>query len=659
MGDKVAKLLGGSRRSFPAGIRHDRQTYADTSSSGAARAWRPSGSSTASSTSCCGGSPRHLAIVQSVPGLAGAAGERVLARGRPVRGRDRRAGFCRGRAPSAVRGDADRRAAVDECRRADLRAAAPAVARGSDSGNLAFLSLRVDRRRCALAGPLRARLRRHPVSDRAHLEDCLTLTYALPPRVLRRFCRRDSSSRPSAATASSPSRWSRRDRCARRRCPTRSDSDFFLAGYRVFTHGSARRRTHAARPAHPAQRRRPPVDGRRRQSVHALQLSPLRRRGRSPRRSHHACASRRADDSGDLDVTADLTMPRCRPDRRFAPLREARRFAGPLPFTFDYEPETASPSSRSRRRATTWRPAPVRSTCGTSPSSTSRSSAGARRSSPRRFMSPTSTTAGSAASATRLGEPARRWHDDARRRVRSSASTGRSTQASQQPRSRSSRWRSDRHGASRSSRRAHRRDRTDRLWIVASLVASWIVYDRSPLMRWEWIRRALGFAPRRLDQHPCRARRIDAGAAAPVRPGSRPGLRHLRPGRDDGAVDRARQRRLARSPAPPSRRLSPPAGGDRHRRRRPAAALGARAAHRRDARAPCSPSCVASSAPAARVVVAEHLRDWANFAGVRARLPAFSFAAHLDALLRAEPFADSHGVSVTPFVRVFVLRRLP
>ena len=33
------------------------------------------------------------------------------------------------------------------------------------------------------------------------------------------------------------------------------------------------------------------------------------------------------------------------------------------------------------------------------------------------------------------------------------------------------------------------------LWIASSLIASWIVYDRSPLMRWEWIDQALGFTP--------------------------------------------------------------------------------------------------------------------------------------------------------------------
>src|SRR5712691_11413851 len=32
-------------------------------------------------------------------------------------------------------------------------------------------------------------------------------------------------------------------------------------------------------------------------------------------------------------------------------------------------------------------------------------------------------------------------------------------------------------------------------WAAASLIASWIVYDRSPLMRWDWLPRALGFQP--------------------------------------------------------------------------------------------------------------------------------------------------------------------
>src|SRR5689334_21697633 len=34
------------------------------------------------------------------------------------------------------------------------------------------------------------------------------------------------------------------------------------------------------------------------------------------------------------------------------------------------------------------------------------------------------------------------------------------------------------------------------LWIVATLAASWIIYDWSPLATWQWIRDALGFRPR-------------------------------------------------------------------------------------------------------------------------------------------------------------------
>jgi len=34
------------------------------------------------------------------------------------------------------------------------------------------------------------------------------------------------------------------------------------------------------------------------------------------------------------------------------------------------------------------------------------------------------------------------------------------------------------------------------MWLVSSLAASWIVYDRSRLMEWDWVLQALGFNPR-------------------------------------------------------------------------------------------------------------------------------------------------------------------
>jgi hypothetical protein len=65
-----------------------------------------------------------------------------------------------------------------------------------------------------------------------------------------------------------------------------------------------------------------------------------------------------ADGGGDLDLIAhfdDETLPASSP---FASVREARRYAGPLPFTFDYEPDTHSIIAIEGRR-TNWRPAPV------------------------------------------------------------------------------------------------------------------------------------------------------------------------------------------------------------------------------------------------------------------------------------------------------------
>ena len=47
------------------------------------------------------------------------------------------------------------------------------------------------------------------------------------------------------------------------------------------------------------------------------------------------------------------------------------------------------------------------------------------------------------------------------------------------------------------------------MWLVASLVVSWIVYDRSRLMDWDWVLQALGFTPVRVDQSARRTRRIE------------------------------------------------------------------------------------------------------------------------------------------------------
>jgi len=76
----------------------------------------------------------------------------------------------------------------------------------------------------------------------------------------------------------------------------------------------------------------------------------------SPDRIH--VTVRTHDHGGDLDVTADLAVATLPPGSPFHSVRDARRFAGPLPFTFDYEQETHAIIAINARR-TNWRPAPV------------------------------------------------------------------------------------------------------------------------------------------------------------------------------------------------------------------------------------------------------------------------------------------------------------
>ena len=61
----------------------------------------------------------------------------------------------------------------------------------------------------------------------------------------------------------------------------------------------------------------------------------------------------------DVDVTADLAAPaQLPPNSPFRTARDARRFAGPLPWTFDYEPQTHSIVAIKGVREN-WSPRPV------------------------------------------------------------------------------------------------------------------------------------------------------------------------------------------------------------------------------------------------------------------------------------------------------------
>ena len=301
------------------------------------------------------GSPRHLQIVQSTPGLEGAAGEYALAAigaGEVAIALWVLSGFTP-RLCAAVQTVCLLSMNVVELTFARHLLLWPAVL---FPANLVVLSLAW----LGALGPgsgLRTRLRRHPFAVAAHFDECLTLTYALPADVLRPLVPpglelETLRGHGFVAVALVQTRSLKPERL-----PPVLGQDFFLAGYRVFTTF-----------------RRP--DGRRLRGLRILRSDADRTMmvvggnllthynyGRCDASIAVTAAGTRVsvstrDRGGDLDLVAGTLATALPPGSPFASIQEARRFAGPLPFTFDYEPETHAIIAIEARR-TTWRPAAV------------------------------------------------------------------------------------------------------------------------------------------------------------------------------------------------------------------------------------------------------------------------------------------------------------
>jgi hypothetical protein len=217
--------------------------------------------------------------------------------------------------------------------------------------NLLFLAL-------VWACALEVRLRRHPLPIRATLRECVTLTYAVPASVLRPLLPPGLELDTVGDDGFVAVALVQTERLRPDGVPPALGRTFFLAGYRVF----ARFRGKDGRTLRGLRILRSDTD----RTLMAVAGNLL------THYNYHRCRAslvttdeairftiHTPDHAGDLDVIVDRQEGGLPPESPFASVREARRFAGPLPFTFDYEKETHAIVAIEARR-TNWRPTPVR-----------------------------------------------------------------------------------------------------------------------------------------------------------------------------------------------------------------------------------------------------------------------------------------------------------
>ena len=195
------------------------------------------------------------------------------------------------------------------------------------------------------------------------------------------------------------------------------------------------------------------------------------------------------------------------------------------------------------------------------------------------------------------------------------------------------------------------------LWLVGSLAASWLVYDHSPLMAGTWIRDALGFRPRswinihsgfdeltpalRTRFKRSHGRTFDIYDPIEMTASSIVRARHSSAGHNDEAAD---FHHLPAGTSTADAVLLP---------------LSAHELRTHAARRALFDEIHRVLMPGGRVVVAEHLRDVPNFVAFGPGFLHFHSRRTWTRCFAEARFGIYDEFSITPFVRVFILRRLP
>jgi len=196
------------------------------------------------------------------------------------------------------------------------------------------------------------RLRRHPLPVAAHFRHSLVLAYSLPRETLEPLLPPSLELDTHHDLGLAAAAYVQTERLRPTFLPAALGLDFFLAGYRVFVRVAAQpslRGLYILR-----------SDADRRSIVSFGNLLTHYRYRRVDARCRLAAGKLEIQITPGVDIVADLTdrsapLPDGSP---FADEQEARRFAGPLPYTFHHERETGSLLAVRGVRSG-WEPTPV------------------------------------------------------------------------------------------------------------------------------------------------------------------------------------------------------------------------------------------------------------------------------------------------------------
>lgn len=185
-------------------------------------------------------------------------------------------------------------------------------------------------------------LQRHPFPVVAHFDFSLVLTYAFPRELLTPLLPPGLELDTHGGLGFVAVAMVQTSHLRPAGLPQALGQSFFLAGYRIFT----RFRNRAGRRLRGLKILRSDTDSRLMLRAGNLLTHYGYRLARvACRRESDTLAIGAVTPGGAADIAVAASLekdPRLPLDSPFADWREARRFAGPLPFTFDYEPQTHS-----------------------------------------------------------------------------------------------------------------------------------------------------------------------------------------------------------------------------------------------------------------------------------------------------------------------------